>query len=146
MSGGKNYRDKEIREARMHGSRRPLVAGNWKMNGRTAQLTEAMALAAAHPGYASGAVRGGLDAPISVYQDSSGLDSWDAYQRLPLVTSWTPGDWSARGPANVSFRGYRTTEEAGVVAAGERMPGWLEVTSSSGGVAVAVVVLEAGGA
>ena len=26
-----------------------LAAGNWKMNGRTAQLTEAMALAAAHP-------------------------------------------------------------------------------------------------
>lgn len=101
-------------------------------------LTLRVALAGVHPGYVSGAVEGGLEAPVSVYQDSSGLDSWDAYQRLPLVTSWTPGDWSARGPANVRFRGYRTTEGAGVVAAGDRMPGWLQVTSPSGGVAVAV--------
>lgn len=103
-------------------------------------LTLHLALAQPAGAFRSGPASGSLDAPALVYQDSSGIEAWDYYRTLPPVgaNGYTPGGWEARGPANVSFRGFRTSSGGTTIDAGDRMPGWLALSGDSGLVTVAV--------
>lgn len=79
----------------------------------------------------SGVVSGELNAPLTVYQDSSGSDHWDTFITLE---DWEgdPLDAHPRMQAEVSFRGYRTTLGEAEIDSGDHAPGWLTLSGSEG--------------
>ena len=72
---------------------------------------------------------GGLNAEISLYQDSSGTEYWDKYANL---TDWdgNPLDAKPRMQSYVTFRGYRTMMGGQEVDSGGQAEGWMLLTGS----------------
>lgn len=103
-------------------------------------LSLRLALADPASVFRSGSLAGSLSEPVTVVQDSSGLERWDFYRTLPPVgpNGYTPGGWLSRGPANVSFRGFETRVGTSVSDSGDRMPGWLTTAGLTSGIAVAI--------
>ena len=74
-------------------------------------------------------LEGSLEAPVELYQDSSGTDFWDRY-RDP--------QYHPRPNSYVEFRGYRVYQGDTVVGEGRHAVGSLGLRGSSGGVDVSV--------
>ncbi len=95
-------------------------------------LSLGLELARPATGWRAGTAGGAPNDEVVEYQDSSGLDSWSYYTGLA-------GAWD-RYPRHVSFRGYRTTQGAAIVDAGDTAPGWLALEADAGESTAAVAL------
>ncbi|OGJ87339.1 MAG: hypothetical protein A2268_14385 [Candidatus Raymondbacteria bacterium RifOxyA12_full_50_37] len=66
---------------------------------------------------------GTLSSPVSIYQESSGLDNWNAHVGMGL-----------RLDANVTFRGYRIQDGGATIESGDSALGWYAVGNGSIGI------------